>query len=973
MTSDTLNPVRVRAMLLAFVVVSAAPQYLIGGTIDWDGDCAVGDFNCAGNWYGNSNPNSNGGWHYGNDLVFNFRNNSSQTSLYFNYGGWRNIGNIRYASTFLAALPFDGDGNGLDFNQKFENYSAFAQTINIPLSGAKNGATRIELNPVSGDLTFTQPIYNENNKPFYVYGSNSKMLTIANTLGGDSSVSFNIAEFSKVKFAAAQSFGSSSSANVNIGELWFASAGGLASGMTVNLGLADANAAKLWLASSGVNFRNNISVNNTTGSKVMGGLNSSGVVTFGGSVALNGTTTFEANQSGGLVEFTNVISGSGHLRIPGPGTVRLSGNNTMSGGITVSGGKLIAAHASALGSGPMTNSSTLEITNATITSPNLTLNNGAIVIGSGANAEYSKSSYPSIGNGASVMFCTSNSTDLLKIRSAVRNGNSSSTITLAGSGTVHFDAGSASGTTYAGSWVLLNGTLLLTDATALGNLNGSSPRPIMLQGGIWTWRVTSSLAAYPVTVSADATIQPNLPSSGAGITHNLGTLSIGSAQLSASPGANVSSGTMTLAFGATTLSGNAIFNLNKNGNANINVSLGAVSESGGVRSLTKSGTGVLTLTTANTYSGDTTVSAGTLAFSSSATVSSSPTLLIASGAVLDASALSALTLANAQTLKGSGTITGAVSVANGSVLAPGSSVGVLTNRGAVLLQSGGTLQCEVVDATNSAGVGYDQASVAGDVGVLSTSPSKFTIKLLSLTNGFTAGLVTNFNNNSNYTWTVITNIAGAVTNFSSNSFTVDNTSLSNDLSGGTFSVETNNGIVVRFTANRAPMAGNTNFNRGPGLSLKIKIADLLSIATSDADGDSRQLTAIGATTNSGTVSQDGTYIYYTPPAAGGNDAFTYTIRDSRTYRSGDTVRTATGTITITKANAGGIAYNISTSGGTATINFAGIPGFSYDVERSTNLTSWDVITTLTAGSNGLFTFTDNNPPENSAYYRLRQH
>ena len=247
------------------------------------------------------------------------------------------------------------------------------------------------------------------------------------------------------------------------------------------------------------------------------------------------------------------------------------------------------------------------------------------------------------------------------------------------------------------------------------------------------------------------------------------------------------------------------------------------------------------------------------------------------------------------------------------------------------------------------------------------------MKLLSLTNSTTSGLVTNFNNNSNYTWTVVTNTAGSVTNFSSNAFTIDTTSFSNDLAGGTFSVETNNGIVVRFTANRAPVAADTNFTRGSGLSLKIKIADLLSIATSDSDGDARLLSSIGSTTNGGTVSQDGTYIYYTPPGGDGNDAFTYTVRDSRTYRSGDTVRTATATISITKLNSSGIAQTINTSSGSATIDFAGIPNFTYDVERSTNLTSWTVVATLTAASNGLFTFTDSTPPANSAFYRLRQH
>lgn len=88
--------------------------------------------------------------------------------------------------------------------------------------------------------------------------------------------------------------------------------------------------------------------------------------------------------------------------------------------------------------------------------------------------------------------------------------------------------------------------------------------------------------------------------------------------------------------------------------------LGSVPDGG----LTKSGHGTLTLTAANTYTGNTTVNTGTLALNGSASVAASAAIIIAGGAALDVSGLSAIfALGSSQTL-GNSTST---AVINGSL------------------------------------------------------------------------------------------------------------------------------------------------------------------------------------------------------------------------------------------------------------------------------------------------------------------
>ena len=285
---------------------------------------------------------------------------------------------------------------------------------------------------------------------------------------------------------------------------------------------------------------------------------------------------------------------------------------------------------------------------------------------------------------------------------------------------------------------------------------------------------------------------------------------------------------------------------------------------------------------------------------------------------------------------------------------------------------GGTFTVNVSDATGPAGTGYTQTNYTGYLDVQAASTNPFTIQLGSL-NGGSAGPAADFNNNSNYVWTIATTTRG-VLEFDPAKFIVDTSAFTNDLAGGTFSVITNgNAVDLVFTPNHAPVALPIFLDRAWGTVMRIPISTVLTNYTSDPDGDPTALLGLGASTNGTPITTNASYIFFTP-TNNLSESFTFTVCDVRSYRPGDTVRTATNWITISVTNAIGSVVSVASSGGAIVLQFAGVPGYAYDVERTTNFdSSWTVVLTTNAPPHGLWIYTDSNPPQPAAFYRLQQH
>jgi len=145
--------------------------------------------------------------------------------------------------------------------------------------------------------------------------------------------------------------------------------------------------------------------------------------------------------------------------------------------------------------------------------------------------------------------------------------------------------------------------------------------------------------------------------------------------------------------------------------------------------LTKEGSGTLTLSAANTYSGETKVIAGTLKLSTAGNnnIPNSAKIIVGGGAILDVSAVTGtggFQVVNGQTLGGSGTVTGGNATINsGGTLAPGASVGSLTfNNNLTFGNGSNNWVAEILGATADR-VNVSGALTLGDATALQFVPS----------------------------------------------------------------------------------------------------------------------------------------------------------------------------------------------------------------------------------------------------------
>ena len=213
-------------------------------------------------------------------------------------------------------------------------------------------------------------------------------------------------------------------------------------------------------------------------------------------------------------------------------------------------------------------------------------------------------------------------------------------------------------------------------------------------------------------------------------------------------------------------------------------------------SLTKVGSGTFTLTSANTHTGTTTVSGGTLALSGSGSLANSTTIDVQSGAFLDLNGISPATLAlgSSQTLKGSGTVTGDVDSTGGGNIAPGAAIGKLTVTGTATL--GGNLTIEE-NRTNSVLTNDILAAssivLGGTLTVTNLGPNLVAGDRFVLFSGPVSGSFSTVNLPGNlgsvtYTWTNNTAVDGSIQVLNVVSVNPNPTNITTSVSGNTLTL-----------------------------------------------------------------------------------------------------------------------------------------------------------------------------------------
>jgi len=841
------------------------------------------------------------------------------------------LGNSTNAATNLVfrggALEYTG-ANG-STNRNFTLTNGTASTIRVTNSTA---TLTISGAAAAGNGSLTKA------------GSGTLMLTGANAYSGGTTISAGTLGFTS------GALGNTGSISVNGGSLqWGASntedissrlvmsnAGSAtldtgSNSVTLASGFGSASSSSLTKTGSGTLI---LSGSNTyTGSTMIsagtlqiGAGGTSGDISSSASITNNATLVFNRSDD---FSYGNGIAGSGALIKNGFGTLTLSGSNTNTGAVQVNAGTLLLSGANALSA----STSSLNATSgATISLADGTTRNSTI------------SGTMSLNASAFIFDLIGSDSDRLNITGAA---------SLIGTNTVNLNISSFS----AGTWTLLTAASGLDGTWALGTSApsgfsfslSSNATTLTLTAAAstsdyyWTGNENSSWAGANWSGSISGT-GPSLSGSSLDATNDVKFAATGAGNLSTTLGADYTIKTLSITTDGVSINGNNTLTVNSTGPTSI-----SIADNGGMTTinaalagaagLTKSGTGTLVLGGTNTYTGGTTLSAGTIQIASDAalgnssvtfnaglgntatlqaagnlTLASSRALTISTGTAsfetqgfhitanssiggggtLEKNGSGTLTLAGTNTYSGGTTISsGNLTITGGSAIADGGRVSLANVAGVGLnvnssetigsLQGGGTIGGTVAIASgqtltvNDTGVNTFAGVVAGAGRLSKTGSGTLTLSGANTYSGGTTLAAGQLNiNNANSIGSGTLTITGG---------TIDNTS----------------GAVISLAANNAQnwngnftFAGTNDLNLGAGAV---------------AMNASRTITvSAGNLTSGGAISGAG--IGLTKAGAG-----TLILSGNNTYTGTTTI--SAGTLKLTGAGvlgAGNYSANITNTG-----------------------------------------------------------
>ena len=474
-----------------------------------------------------------------------------------------------------------------------------------------------------------------------------------------------------VSFASALAGAGSSLTKSGSGTLTLSGANTYTGATTISAGALQAGSTTALGVNSAVTVASGATLDLNGYSLAAGSLAGAGLITDGAASAVTLTT----GGANGLTTFSGVIQdGAGQIALAsvGTGTQALSGANSYSGGTTIGGNSLlVAGHATALGTGVVTidaNSAlALSVAGGATFANNIIVNNN-LLTGNTRGANNKTAIYGDGGAGGG-LYTLSGTITLNNASSGIGgfDGNNSINITgkVTGAGGLAMNSGFGLG------------GFTLTLSNSANDYSGAT--------GVWVsgLRLGSATALPSMTaLTVNGTIDLNGYSAVVGSLAGSGTITNGSA----------TAATLTT------------------GGAGTSTSFSGVIQNGtGAVALTKSGTGKFTLSGANSYTGATTINAGTLQVLNTSTSTSAGTIgsgniSIASGATLE--------LTNSKTINDGYIVANTISGA-GSVLFDGPDAAVTTLSAANTWSGGTTISSGVVNVSSNSALGTGTVTMTG--------------------------------------------------------------------------------------------------------------------------------------------------------------------------------------------------------------------------------------------------------------------
>ena len=410
----------------------------------------------------------------------------------------------------------------------------------------------------------------------------------------------------------------------------------------------------------------------------------------GSSVATDRRATLNGNGTidvvGGTLTNNGTLVGSGALIKAGAGMLMIPVNNAHTGGIIISNGTVNLTTTTARDGGLGTGTTTLS--------------GGTLQLFGYAGSQ--GTDFGTFNRPLAVIEGTTNA-----LLTPPRYSMSS---TLTGSGTLNLTVDYVRGG-LSGNWSAFAGTINVTGRIAASEFRVSS---------------TSGFGNATVFITDNVVITR----SGSGVPIQFGALG-GTSGSSVGPGNSTSSGN------SYTIGGN-----------NADATFAGQLKADGVNTFTKIGSGVWTLTGANSYSGGTVINGG---------------VILANNTSGSATGSAAVTVNTSGTLGGTGSVSGAVTVNSGGAISPGNNgVGTVTMTGGLTLNSGAVLNFDI-------GTTNDKIAVTGALllgGTLNVSNragfGAGTYPLITYTTTLSGALPVIGSKPSGYSCTVNTNAAGQV-------------------------------------------------------------------------------------------------------------------------------------------------------------------------------------------------------------------